>query len=341
MKSVYRRLPLRFLPRRFFPLYLPLLAVGLALLLLLGGLYDSSLGLLLPQHNTVLASVTKLAPHETCAVSAAEVCFAVLGDFGEDGRSEAAVAQLVKGWQPNFIVALGDNNYPDGSAATIDANIGQYFHEYIGNYQGSYGTGALENRFFPILGNHDWRTKGATPYLDYFTLPGNERYYDFVQGPVHFFALDSDAHEPDGNGVHSVQADWLRKKLATATEPWKVILLHHPPYSSGRHGSQTRLQWPFQAWGADAVLAGHDHLYERIVHDNIPYFVNGAGGNSSLYKFTTVVAGSQVRYNQDYGAMLIEASATSINFRFVTRRGDVIDTYTLDHPTPATPTPAS
>ncbi len=85
-------------------------------------------------------------------------------------------------------MTTGDNNYPDGAAATIDENIGQYYADFIYPYTGSYGTGAASNRFFPSLGNHDWYTTGAMPYLDYFALPGNERYYRFTRGPVEFFA---------------------------------------------------------------------------------------------------------------------------------------------------------
>src|SRR4051812_32001775 len=100
--------------------------------------------------------------------------FAVIGDFGADGTPEADVAALVKGWNPDVIITLGDNNYPDGGADTIDPNIGKYYHDYIGNYGGAYGAGSAVNRFFPSLGNHDWRTVSGspplpTPYLDYFT----------------------------------------------------------------------------------------------------------------------------------------------------------------------------
>ncbi len=87
--------------------------------------------------------------------------------------------------------------------------------------------------FFPTLGNHDWYTNDAQPYLDYFTLPGNERYYDFVWGPVHFFALDSDEHEPDGVNAGSAQAAWLQQGLAASTSPWNIVYTHYPPYSSG------------------------------------------------------------------------------------------------------------
>ncbi len=85
------------------------------------------------------------------------------------------MAVLIKNWDPDLIITTGDNNYPDGAADTIDENIGQYFHEFIAPYKGSYGEGAQENRFFPSLGNHDWHSPDAQPYLDYFTLPGNER----------------------------------------------------------------------------------------------------------------------------------------------------------------------
>ncbi|HUM71896.1 MAG TPA: hypothetical protein PLK31_23965, partial [Chloroflexota bacterium] len=65
-------------------------------------------------------------------------------------------------------------------------------------------------------------------------------------------------------------------------------------------------QWPFAAWGATAVFAGHEHTYERIMADEIVYFVNGLGGRWWIHPFAgTAVAGSAVRYNQDYGAMLL------------------------------------
>lgn len=256
------------------------------------------------------------------------VRFAVIGDYGLAGRPEADVAALVKRWNPDFIITTGDNNYPRGAAETIDRNIGQYYHEFIHPYRGRYGAGSAVNRFFPVLGNHDWATLGAKPYLEYFTLPGNERYYDFAWGPVHLFAVDSDSREPDGITRDSRQAAWLRDRLATSISPWKLVYMHHPPFSSGLHGSTAALQWPYAEWGATAVLAGHDHTYERILRDGFPYFVNGLGGNG-IYRFKTVVPGSQVRYNADFGAMLIEASQDAIMFRFISRRGITVDVYSI------------
>jgi hypothetical protein len=260
------------------------------------------------------------------------VTFAVIGDFGTTSTPSADVGALVNSWDPDLIITTGDNNYPDGAASTIDDNIGQHYSEFIYPYAGNYSSSATENRFFPSLGNHDWNTPNAQPYLDYFTLPGNERYYDFVWGPVHFFAIDSDANEPDGISSTSTQAQWLETGLAASTTPWQIVYLHHAPYSSGStHGSTGELQWPFEAWGADAVLAGHDHIYERLTVDGIPYFVNGLGG-MSIYDFGTPLAESDFRYNGDYGAMLVAANENQITYQFINRAGEVIDTFTQTKP---------
>lgn len=256
--------------------------------------------------------------------------FAVIGDYGTAGPGAAAVAEMVKSWNPDFIITTGDNNYPNGAAETIDQNIGQFYHDYISPYVGNYGSGASENRFFPTLGNHDWETAVAQPYLDYFTLPGNERYYDFVRGPVHFFALDANYSEPDGIASTSVQANWLQTRLAASTARWKLVYMHVPPYSSGEHGSTPALRWPFQEWGATTVIAGHEHTYERLLINGFPYFVNGLGGDAR-YAFVDSIPGSEVRFNAASGAMLVEANSTSITFEFfsVSNGGTLIDSYTL------------
>jgi tartrate-resistant acid phosphatase type 5 len=288
-----------------------------------------------PTLTTTLLPTSTFLPTETLVPTLMPqpqaIKFAVIGDFGLDGVPEADVAALVHGWQPDIVITVGDDNYPSGAAVTIDVNIGKYYHDYIFPYTGTYGPGADSNRFFPILGNHDWYTTNAQPYLDFFTLPGNERYYDFVWGPVHFFALDGDAHEPDGVDAGSVQAAWLQQGLADSTSPWNVVYTHVPPYSSGMHGSTDWMRWPFAAWGADAVLAGHDHLYERLLVDDIPYFTNGAGGGA-LYNFVSILPQSQFRYNTNYGAMLVTASDTEILFEFYNRTGDLIDSYQETNP---------
>jgi hypothetical protein len=269
-----------------------------------------------------------------------ETRFAAFGDYG-DGPGTPAVAQLVNNLAVDFIVTVGDNVY---GAEPIDDQIGRYYSNYIGNYLGKYGVGSPTDRFFPALGNHEYSDPAggtdASAYLSYFTLPGNERYYDFIQGPIHFFVLNSNWEEPDGRSRSSVQAQWLHAGLTASVSPYNIVYFHHSPYSSSdSHGSTEVMQWPFEQWGATAVISGHDHDYERILRDDdgngtfLPYFVTGLGGHSRA-GFSTPVDGSAVRFNDNWGTMLIQASDESITFEFLAvaggGQGAIIDSYTID-----------
>jgi tartrate-resistant acid phosphatase type 5 len=264
--------------------------------------------------------------------------FAIIGDFGQDGPNEAAVAKLVHGWQPEFIVTLGDNNYPNGSGDTIDDNIAKYYGDYIAfnpNYQGRYRAhGAKENRFFPTLGNHDWRTPSLAPHYNMFSLPGNGRYYTVSRGPVDFFVVDSDPHEPDGTQPDSIQGRWLQKALAASQAPFKVVVMHHPPYSSGHHGSSTWMHWPYKAWGASVVLSGHDHCYERVEMDGFTYLVNGLGG-ANKHDFIRPPAlphaTIDVGFSRAHGALHVHADKHRLTFDFFTVDNERVDTLTLTH----------
>ncbi len=164
-------------------------------------------------------------------------------------------------------------------------------------------------------------------------------------GPIQFFMVDSDANEPDGRTVDSVQAQWLQAGLAASLTPWQIVVFHEPPYSSGTtHGPQVALRWLFEQWGADAVLTGHEHNYERLLKDDnadgidLPYFVNGAGG-AGLYPFSaTPDPDSAIRYNADHGAMLITAFDSEVVFEFWSTAGGgtLIDTFTIQSSTALT-----
>jgi hypothetical protein len=274
--------------------------------------------------NTSRVEPQAAGPLQPTAVGSTR--FAVVGDFGSDNEDEAAVAALVKGWNPDFIVTTGDNNYNFGLAATMDGNIGRYYAPFIGHYKGSHGAGATENRFWPTPGNHDWFNPGGlAPYLDYFTLPGNERYYDVVQGPVHIFALDSDGREPDGTTADSVQGRWLKDAMARSGSCWKFVFFHHPPFSSGEHGNSLQMRWPFKAWGAHAVFNGHDHTYERLVSDGLLYFVDGLGGAGRYGFHATAEPESQFRYNATHGAMLVTVTPDGADYEFRDTSNRVVD----------------
>ncbi|MSO58579.1 MAG: alkaline phosphatase, partial [Thermoleophilia bacterium] len=260
------------------------------------------------------------------------IVFAIIGDFGLDGPRETAVAALVKSWSPEFIMTTGDNNYGTATSglASFDLNVGKHYGDFIAPYSGTHwdaSAPAAKNRFWPTMGNKDWDIGPGFPYGDFFTLPGNERYYDVTVGPVHFTIVGSDAREPDGNVATGVQAAWAEATIKASPSPFQFVFYHHPAYASGT--VETKMRWAFKSWGADAYFTGHIHNYERLVVDGQQYFVNGQGGNSTS-NFGTVAAGSAVRYNAQDGAQRVVVSSTKATFQYYNALGALIDEVAID-----------
>lgn len=313
---------------------------------------------------TILICSSFLASVSGARAQSPTLVFAAIGDYGTNNASEAAVAAMVTGWNPDLVVSLGDNYYTEAGGsgtAAYDLSVGKYYCNFLKDITttGTFcptGTASI-NKFFPALGDHDYDDAGTTDnlpstYMEYFTLPGqgyssssnNERYYDFVAGPVHFFVLNSlnqTGREPDGTSSTSIQAQWLKTQMGASTSTWNIVIVHNPPYSSGaKHGSTPRMQWPFAQWGADAVLSGDDHIYERIHRDGVVYFVNGLGGGWP-YGIGTPVEGSSFRFAGTHGAQRIIATGTSLTFEFLSVQdgGTLLDSYTITTPHPtSTPT---
>lgn len=277
------------------------------------------------------------------------VRFAVFGDFGDNSVGAARVAALVNRLDPDFILTTGDNSYdfPD-----YDLHVGNLYSDYVGSYEGVHGNGAAVNRFFPALGDHEYSDGGIDAYLEFFTLPGegiqtsgtsgNERYYDFIMGPVHFFMLNVQPEEPDGTTPGSSQGQWLRDQLSASTSPWRMVVSAIPPFSSGdNHGSEPDVQWPYEEWGSDVVFSGDDHVYERIIQGGITYFVSGLGGRSK-YGFDEPIAGSEARYADDYGVLMVEACDAGLEFEFHSDSDGIVDRYAVGEgscPTDGTQSP--
>lgn len=264
---------------------------------------------------------------DDAAPDPAEVVFAHIGNYGVDSITEEQVGQLARSWLPKYIVA-GAQHSPNGG---YDASVGQYFHDFIFPYAGTFGDGAAANMFWPAPGQTDWDVapNDLTAWKAFFRLPNNERYYDLVRGDVHFFFLDSDSREPDGITAGGAQGVWLQSKLALSTAAWKVVILSKPPFSSGSvTGSTANLQWPFATWGADMVVASEAGLYERLTKNGIPYLVNGLGGGA-IEALGTLDPDSQFQFVEDNGAIKFTASSASLKAEFWTRFGYLIDTVEL------------
>ena len=256
--------------------------------------------------------------------------FAALGDFGKSGEAEKSVADLVKSWDPDFIITTGDNNYESGELKTIKENISDYYGEYIYNFDAPAkyrcnGEAFDEqiNKFFPSPGNHDARSKdGLTPYLNFFTLPQDEVYYSFVWGPITFYALNSTAADVED------QQSWLTEQLNISDTPFQIVYFHHSPYSPGPHGNNEKMQWNYSEAPIDVVMSGHDHIYSRISkkgEEGLYYIVNGLGGKSLYNCDSNTLPEDEFDlfcYDENYGA--IKATCT--------RNKLVLEFFTIDQP---------
>ncbi|GAA4407621.1 hypothetical protein GCM10023168_23860 [Fodinibacter luteus] len=229
------------------------------------------------------AAETLPTPGATLPASpVAPTTLAVVTDVGNCDEGSARVADMVDGWAPEAIVTAGDNTQGTEGCTPYTDSVDDYYGEYVRDPAGP--------RFWPALGNHDHENKGAglaayLAYFDYLSADDDpqRRWYDQQLGPVHVFVLDSEASEAD----LAAQRTWLRGALATArsAEPrtWNVVVFHRPAHSSGSHGPFEPMSeaagWDYRGWGADIVLAGHQHLYEDVVVDGLHHVTAGVGAS--------------------------------------------------------------
>jgi len=217
------------------------------------------------------------------------------------------------------ILTLGDNAYPDGTAA-----------DFANCYAPTWGRHL--SRTYPSAGNHDYETDAAAGYFAYFGdragAPG-EGWYSFELAGWHLIALNSNCDLVGGCGPDSPQAAWLRADLAEHPYECTLAYWHHPRWSSGdEHGSDplTDEFWRilFDA-GGDLVLTAHDHLYERFVPmdaagaaspGGMTEFVVGTGGRS-LYAFATPLPTSAARDNATYGVLRLTLHPDAYDWEFV------------------------
>lgn len=186
---------------------------------------------------------------------------------GAVGRQMAAVHQL----RPVDLVVLGgDNIYPSGDLAMVESTFRRPYAALL----------RAGVPFHAVLGNHDIRTANGNPQVSYGPFGMKGRFYTLQRGPVDFFMLDT-----NGNADWQRQISWLRAALAQSRAPWKVVVGHHPIYSSGFYGNDpelaAKLTGLMRRHGVQLYINGHEHNYERSKPiDGITYLVVGGGGAS-------------------------------------------------------------
>ena len=246
--------------------------------------------------------------YETDFTNIPEV-IAVVGDFGSGKPAELRVSKMVNSLHPSFVLTLGDNAY---NKKGYNRLVKRYYPGPI----------------VPAAGNHDYLV-GIQKFDRFFGIDPSSRTYAYqAKSGVAFFILDSTAGIASRTVLRSQYA-WLSDALAKSKATFKVVVLHHPPYSSSKHGSTKRYQWPYADLAADLVLSGHDHTYERIIRRGGMYVVNGTGG-AKLYKCKKLVYGSQGCRDKNYGALFLYVNSYQMRAVFRGTHGQILDTFSID-----------
>jgi hypothetical protein len=238
-----------------------------------------------------------------------------------------ATANLLVTRAPDVVMPLGDTQYEDGAPA-----------RFALSYHPSWGQ--LLARTRPVVGNHEYGTPGAAGYFSYFGPAAGDPSkgtYGFDLGAWRVLVLNSNCAAAGGCEAGSPQETWLRQELAAHPGVCTLAAMHHPRFSSGMHGNDTSTSafWEtlFSA-GADVVLTGHDHDYERFGRQRpdgtpdalrgIREFVVGTGGKDTR-PFGAVAANSRVRLTGTFGVLELTLRPASYDWAFVATDGSVLD----------------
>jgi hypothetical protein len=224
---------------------------------------------------------------------------------------------------PGTVMAVGDLAYPDGTVANFSC------------YDKTWGR--MKNRTRPAAGNHEFHSPGAANYFQYFgeaAGPPSRGYYSYELGGWHIVVLNSECLMAGGCDAGSAQGKWLREDLAAHPASCKLAYFHKPLFSSGSaHGNDLLMKplWDalYQA-GADVIVNGHDHDYERFAPQTpdgiadpsrgIREFVVGTGGKNHR-PFGTPHANSEVRDAEAFGVLTLTLLPGRYEWAFVPEEG--------------------
>ena len=243
------------------------------------------------------------------------------GDIADCGQlSGAAKTAVLLDRISGTVFTLGDNAYLSGTP-----------QQFTDCYAPTWGR--HKARTHPAAGNHEYRTAAAQGYFDYFGdaagKPG-QGWYSYDLGGWHVVVVNSNCLQVGGCGRASAQGVWLQKDLADHPAPCTVAMWHHPRFSSGKeHGDDPGMHDFWQILydaGADAVISGHDHDYERFApmdadgridpKRGVRQFVAGTGGRE-LYPWAATRSGSQVKNNETFGVLKLTLHPSGYDWEFL------------------------
>jgi len=244
-----------------------------------------------------------------------------IADCTDLAGAEATAKLLEK--IPGAVIALGDLAYPDGSK------------ENFACYDKTWGR--VKDRTRPAPGNHEFHSKNAAYYFEYFGKPAGDPkdgFYSYDVGAWHLISLNSECAEVGGCNAGSREEQWLRADLAAHPNKCSLAYFHKPLFSSGgKHGDDLELKPFFQALydaNTDVILNGHDHDYERFAPQDpngqadatrgIREFVVGTGGKNHR-PFADPHPNSEVRNSDAFGVLKLTLRADGYDWQFIPEAG--------------------
>ena len=268
----------------------------------------------------VASTASVLAAKPSAGQPSSAVTLVGAGDISRcDTTADTATAKLL-GSIPGTVFTAGDNAYTEGS-------LYQFNHCYDPTW------GRYKARTKPAVGNHEYRTPGASGYFDYFGAAAGERgkgYYSYDRGEWHIIALNSECADLKGGCQwRSPMLRWLRHNLSNHPSRCTLAYFHKPLFSSGpsRGTSKVRPIWKaLYRHHADVVISGHDHDYERFARQTprgalskggIREFVVGTGGALLLGDFARRMPHVQVRNANTHGVLKLRLGSAEYGWRFV------------------------
>jgi hypothetical protein len=246
------------------------------------------------------------------------------GDIAScESSGDEATARLLDGLS-GPILTLGDHSDDDGTAS-----------EFTDCYEPSWGR--FKSRTRPTVGNHEYQTPGAAGYYSYFGAAAGDPskgYYSYDLGDWHVVSLNSMCDRVGGCGSSSPMVTWLKQDLAAnAGRSCTLAYFHHPLFNSGYQGNDPKMRpsWDaLYAAGADLILSGHQHQYERFAPQSpsgaadstqgIREIIVGTGGTSHQ-PLGTIKANSQVRNTNTYGVLKLTLRPDGYDWRFLPEAG--------------------
>lgn len=241
----------------------------------------------------------------------------------DDLSGAEATAKLIEKI-PGTVFAAGDLAYPDGS----DEQFAKCYNPTWGRFK---------DRTRPAAGNHEYHSDGASGYARYFGgIAGDPKkgYYSYELGGWHIVVLNSECEEVGGCDTASPQGQWLHQDLAQHPVTCTLAYFHKPLFSSGaKHGNDPLMKplWEilYNA-GADVVVNGHDHDYERFAPQDpdaktdsshgIREFVVGTGGKNHR-PFAGPKPNSELRNADTFGVLKFTLHARNYDWQFIPEAG--------------------